>query len=197
MTDAETLNAVLAYGPMLRSNAVIVLCGEDATPRMQVAVGIMLEGGADTVVLSGGLHDPPRWIGAKQMRPKLMGQGVAPSKIMVEGESTNTREQATALVEMIAEQSWRRVLLVASAYHITRAFLTLLQALKEQGFDESVQVIPVAATHAPWWEAPEGMDVDRLTLLAGEAAKIQRYGEMGHVAGYHEGIEYLKRWEGV
>jgi uncharacterized SAM-binding protein YcdF (DUF218 family) len=123
-----------------------------------------------------------------------MGQGVSPSRIILETESTNTREQAVAVVSMAVEKQWRRLLLVASHYHIPRVFLTFLKALQEVDKDEEVQLVAVPASHLPWWKSPKGEKYSRLELLSGEAGKIAMYSE--HICTYSEGLMHLRLWEG-
>ena len=64
--------AVLSNGPILPPDAMIVLCGEDALPRLDVAVQRQIElrdwvertktqNYEPMIVLSGGKHEPPRW----------------------------------------------------------------------------------------------------------------------------------------
>lgn len=193
MTDRELFCTILSNGPLMNADAVVVLAGEDAEPRLQVALQLMLSRAANTVVLSGGKHDPPRWIGADALRGQLLGMGLAHDRIVVEGDSQNTREQAVNVVEIIAAEGWAQILLVVSSYHMYRAYLTFLRALQEAGLDDKVRLVPVPASQTPWTEAPEGVEQTRADLLAVEFAKVEEYGE--HVASYAEGLAYLQRWE--
>lgn len=174
----------------MAADAIVVLCGEDCEPRLRVAAELMGSGGAPLVVLTGGVNGPGV-IGARRARAELMGMGVAPSRITCEIGSTNTRGQAEALALQAASQGWRRMLLVASAYHMPRAFLTFIHAMRSD-----CQVLPVPASQSPWGGCPEGVEQTRLALLGSEMAKIETYRKKGHLASYAEGVEYLLRWEG-
>lgn len=191
LTDRERFHALLFNGPLLTGDAIVVLCGEDCAPRLAVAAELMGSQAAPVVMLSGGIDEPPRVMGARRGKAELMGLGVAPSRIEGEARSRNTREQATTVCDTARSRGWRRILLVASAYHMPRAFLTFVSAAPE-----SLHVLPVPASQAPWNRAPEGAGATRLELLATEAAKVAKYGALGHVASYAEGIDYLLRWEG-
>jgi uncharacterized SAM-binding protein YcdF (DUF218 family) len=200
----ERFCTVLAQGPLLLPDALVVLCGEDAEARLDVAtelyryaaVQVMEKqrGVLPRVVLSGGRHDPPRHVGAATLHGALMGRGVAHNQIVLEAASTNTREQAVNVVEIAAKRDWRRLLLVASAYHMPRAFLTFVCAIREAGLAQTVELTAAPVTSSPWFGAPAGMDTPRIALLEEEFAKIDAYRE--HVATYEEGLAYLQSWEG-
>jgi hypothetical protein len=191
--DRERFLALVSSGPMLRGDAIITFCGEDADPRVNMAAGIFLSGGAPRIVLSGGKHEPPRWKGAKACEPMLFGKGVAPDRIILESESTNTREQAVAVVRLACDLGWRRLLLVASSYHAPRAYLTFLKELANVGHDKTIQLVSVPCSQSPWFSSPAGMITTRVDLLAGELEKIDLYG--AHVATYAEGLESIRYWE--
>lgn len=193
-TDRERYCTLLFNGPLLSADAAVVLCGEDARPRLSVAAQVLASGGVRSVVLSGGLNRPPRWMGAESMAPLLMGAGVSPSRITVEPESLNTREQAVNVIQVALRQDWHRLLIIASAYHTPRAHLTFVRRLNEIGEASEIHVLAVPASHTRWFEPPEGMDRTRIELLEEEFRKIEEYRE--HVATYQEGLEYLRAWEG-
>lgn len=197
MTTAHDRLLAVCYNlPLLTADAIVVYCGEDCLPRLQVARQLFASGGGQKIVLLGGLDAPPRVMGAERAVPALMGMGVAFDKLYVETASQHTRDQAVALAKACVEEQWSRVLLVASAYHLPRALLTTIQALAEADLLGTVQVIPVAASHAPWFGAPEGADVDRLTLYGRERAKLETYRGLGHCASDENALAYLQSWEG-
>ena len=225
-TAREKFLAVLANGPIVIADAVVVLLGEDAVKRLDVGVQLMAQQGmalhnvkqlyagdnppdtpmdsytarliagyAPQLVLSGGIEDPPRRRGAKAMEKKLVGNdyGVSPARIYSDYEAMNTREQAVNLVAHAQSKGWKRALLVASPYHMPRAFLTVLKAITEAEATESLHVIPVTAAQALWWACPDGMTTTRLDLYSVEMTKIREHRE--HVATWTEGLDYLKYWE--
>lgn len=185
--------AVLDNGPLLQADAIVVLGGQDGEVRTQLALQLFKQGAAPLLVVSGGLDEPPRYQGARTMQGLLLGQGVDPLRVVLEAESRNTREQAVAVLHMAKNHGWRRLLLVASAHHIYRAFLTFVRHLNETGQAQALRLIPVAANHAGWWSAPAGWDETRIELLAAEYEKITGLEE--HVATYAEGLAYLEHWE--
>lgn len=193
MTAREQFLAVLFNGPLTPADAVVLLTG-DGTVRLPVAVELIKSGAAPTLVVTGGLDDPPRSITAKATAPLLYGMGVAPSAVVLDNDAKNTWEQAVNVVRMAEDREWKRLLLVASPYHTPRAFLTFLKALDERDMADTVSIIPVPATHTPWFNAPDGFDQTRLELMDDEFGKCARYA--AHVATWDRGLDYLKAWEG-
>ena len=194
ITARERYAAVVSNGPLLRADAIVVLCGEDSDPRLSTATRLMFMDAGNLVLLTGGRHEPPRWWGAEPLKRKLYGKGVSPRRIEVETKSANTREQAVNTVALAVARKWKRLILVASPYHQYRAFLTFVKALQDVGHDKLIQLCNVPADLAPWWKAPEGMTETRIELLAAEFMKCQQYGE--HVASWADGLAYLEWWEG-
>lgn len=191
MTDRERLAAILYTHPLMQSDAIVVLCGEDCGPRLTMAFNLWRSQAGEGIIVSGGKHDAPRWMGAEDARRDLLSKGVAPDRIIVEAESQHTREQAERVLDIAAEREWKRLMLVASSYHIPRAFLTFLKVLDERGVSD-VRLIP-APVPARWTVGPEGMDTTRLALLDTEAQKIDEYS--AHVATVARGLDVLRAWE--
>jgi uncharacterized SAM-binding protein YcdF (DUF218 family) len=194
LADQIRFIAALDAQPLLRADACVVLCGEDAEPGVQFGAGVMMHGGADVIVLSGGVHNPPAKYGADQMRGPLYGAGVSPTRVLVDDRSQNTWEQAHEVIKMARDRKWRRILVVASPYHTYRAFLTFVRALMEEELADELHVMVAGASQTSWWESPAGVQKSRLDLLDDEWRKIQEY--ESHVTSYSDGVEYLKRWSG-
>lgn len=192
MSVREQFLCALFNGPLLPADALVVFSG-DGKVRLHTAVGALRQRAAHHVLVSGGVDDPPHSLHADDMRRYLIERGLAPDRIVVDADSLNTREQAVRLASECLSREWETVTLVATHYHLPRAFLTVLQALAECEADK-VLVLPLPAP-AKWWEAPPGLDVTRMDLLADEFRKIDEYGALGHVANYEDGLAYMRRWE--
>ena len=192
-------HALLAHvvhsGPLMQADAIVVLAGEDAEPRVACALELFAQRAAPTVVITGGLNRPPRIHDAKFIRAKLVGSGISPTRMIVDTEAMHTQAQAANVAKLCAEKGWKRLLVVASPYHIYRAFLTFVQALKDAKLDETVRVVMVPASQSRWFVKPEGCDLTRWELLPGELAKIDEYGAKGHVASAEDAAEYVRFWE--
>lgn len=191
MTDRESYLAALFTVPIIPADAAVVLCGEDAVPRLLSAVQMVLMRYAPLLVLTGGRDQHPTIQGAKTLHTSAVALGVKEEAIVLDNAAMNTREQAVNVVALAKERRWRRLLLVASPYHLPRAFLTFVQAVG----DQPLRVIPAPAGPTPWWGAPAGITDIRLDLLRREFEKVDAYGSQGHVATYAAGLEYLKHWE--
>jgi len=203
-TDRERFLAVLNTGPITPPDAVVVLVGEDALPRLHHGTGRFMQFShwakqnpkheyVPTFVMTGGRHQPPRWFGADPLRPKAVAGGISNSIIMTDNYSQDTHEQAVAVVDMAEANDWTALELVASAYHMPRAFLTFLRELERRGLDHDIRLMPAPVDHTPWWDAPVGMECKRIDLLDLEFAKIEQYTE--HVASYLAGLDYIRYWE--
>jgi hypothetical protein len=192
--NAEFL-AMLYTCPPAASDAIVVLCGEDGMPRYRTAFHAFKMGLAPVIVLSGGKHDDSH-IDAKHAELALIGSpyGVSPDKLITESASQNTHEQAVNVIEMAQDKGWTKLLLIASAYHLPRAFLTFIHTLAIEGAN-LIRVVPVAAASTSWQCPPDGLELSRERLFQGEDDKIAQYQQAGHVASYASGIAYLKRWE--
>ncbi len=191
----EQFVPILCTGPLLPADAIVCLTGEDAEPRLTYAVALMRQRHAGFLMLSGGV-DSDYQMSAETLCPKLLGMGLSPDRIILEKESTNTREQAVNVVAYAQERGWQRLIVVASAYHSARGYLTFLRAAQEVGQHENIHILTVPVSHSPWFGKPAGMSRTRQELFIGEMGKIALYQDKGHVATYAEGMAALRFWEG-
>ena len=78
--------------------------------------------------------------------------GIAPERIVREGRSRNTRENALESERLIREKGWRTLLLVTSAAHMPRA----LGTFEAVGLHPDTLVVDVRAhgfhPHSGWWQ---------------------------------------------
>lgn len=172
----------------------MVVSGDGET-RIPPAVELFRQGAAPFILVTGGLDNPPYSRTAKDMADIMVGRGVAPDRIIIDNDSMHTQEQARFVTALAKARQWHRILLVASPYHTFRVYLTFLRALLDEGIDKTLHLVNVPASHAPWWQAPEGLVKSRADLLDEEFSKIDHYGADGHVASYEEGLAYLRFWE--
>ena len=196
MTEREAFLAVLYNGPLLPSDAICVFSG-DGKVRLDAAIGALRQGIAHWCLLSGGVDDPPHSLTAQAMADYVIERGLAPKRIVRDDESQNTHEQAEWLAALCQKRHIATVTLVASPYHMPRAYLTVLASLQALDIDDKVLVLPLPAGQARWWGSPDGLAANRLDLFGQELDKIDAYGERGHVASYADGLAYLQRWEGA
>lgn len=190
LSEREKFLAMLYTAPVLPADAVVVFTG-DGRVRLETAYAAILHNqAAPMLVISGGVDDPPHSLPASLMEKMAVVQGVPQQCIVIDNKSQNTYEQSRWLAGAILAHSWKTVTLVASAYHMPRAFLTVVKALG----DVECLVQPLTPV-TRWTGEPDGKSQTRAELLAEELAKIETYGALGHVATYAEGIRYLERHE--
>ncbi len=192
-TDRELFLAMLYSGPMLRADAIVCLAGEDAEPRLEVALQLFKEGGAPTIVLSGGRYEPPSIQSASALYPMLLAKGVNSDRIVVESESQNTHEQAVHVIDDAIARGWRSLFLVASSYHLPRATLSFVAEILHREAD--IRLLPFPCSQSPWTGRPDGVTRKRRDLFAAELHKAEAYRSLGHVASYTDGIAHLAQWE--
>ncbi len=161
--------AVSTYRPDEVYDAVIVLGGmvdADATERSGVpeytlaverilrGFEVVREGRARQMLISGGTLDtrPGALVEADILARQLRSWGIEPERIVVEGRSRNTRENARESERIIREKGWTKLLLVTSAAHMPRALGTF-QAV---GLKPDTLVVDVRAhewhPRSAWWQ---------------------------------------------
>jgi uncharacterized SAM-binding protein YcdF (DUF218 family) len=91
--------------------------------RILRAAELLKSGQARMVLLSGGQFPvrpgvPPE---AESLAAWLREQGIDADRIVVEGRSRNTRENAVESARIITARGWKRLLIVTSAWHAPRA----------------------------------------------------------------------------
>ena len=91
--------------------------------RIVRAAALLRSGQARVVLLSGGLiHPRPgEHSEAERLATYLREEGISPDRIVIEGRSRNTRENAVESARIVSENGWHRLLLLTSAWHAPRA----------------------------------------------------------------------------
>lgn len=189
MSPKEKFLCILPNMPLGKGDAIIVLEG-DLLVRVKEGARLYKEGWAPLIVLSGGDEKQPKYaIPAKRMLPHLLKEGVPEAHVIMEEKSLHTRDQAVEIMKLAKQHGWKSIIIVASHYHQYRAFLTFLKAMREANLE--LLLINAPARDLRWWEKTgRGLRVDNLAV---ELEKIDKYrDELGNVASYEEGIEYLQ-----
>ncbi len=128
--------AARTYRPDVVYDAVILLGGlvdrasapgepayNDNVERLVVTYDLLRTKRARNVIISGGALDStvPNLIEADVLAQQLAEWGIGRDRIAVEPRSRNTRENAVESWRIATEHGWSRLLLVTSAFHMTRA----------------------------------------------------------------------------
>lgn len=90
----------------------------------------------------------------------------------------HTRAEAEAAIARWDSDCAEDLLILTSAYHQPRAFLTFLKVLQERGLERTIRL----------WNVPAASRMDK---LADEWRKIAEYHAKGHVASLEDGLAYL------
>ncbi|MFP2926361.1 YdcF family protein [Pyxidicoccus sp. 3LG] len=135
---ATEAGAVTSFRPDVTYDAVIVLGGgldpaatersgrpeyNAAPERLLRGFELLREGRAQRMLISGGSLDPrpQAVVEADVLSRQLQAWGIPAERIVTEGKSRNTRENAVESERIIREQGWKTLLLVTSAAHMPRA----------------------------------------------------------------------------
>lgn len=96
---------------------------EMGTDRWTTGVELVRRGKARKLVLGGGSHIVGGNVvsEADQLIPLIQRWNLLRTPVLKLPVCTNTRDEAVALVQMMQERGWKRVLLVTSAWHLKRA----------------------------------------------------------------------------
>jgi uncharacterized SAM-binding protein YcdF (DUF218 family) len=138
LTRATEAAAVSTYQPDVVYDAVILLGGgldagatersgqpeyNAAPERMMRTFELLHDGRARQVLITGGNIDtrPEALVEANVLAAQLEHWGIAPERIVKEGRSRNTRENALQSEPLIRAHGWKSLLLVTSAAHLPRA----------------------------------------------------------------------------
>ena len=153
----EVYDAVIVLGGMVDADATERSGRPEYTPaveRILRGFELLREGRARQVLLSAGTLDtrPGALVEAEVLERQLLLWGVEPGRIVTEGRSRNTRENALESERLIRERGWRKLVLVTSAAHMPRA----LGTFEAVGLHPDTLVVDVRAhdwhPRLAWWQ---------------------------------------------
>ncbi|QRN94667.1 YdcF family protein [Archangium violaceum] len=161
--------AVSTYRPDVTYDAVIVLGGavdssaiersgmpeyNPAVERVLRGFELLREGHARQVLFTAGTIDtrPEALVEADVLSKQLQTWGIPPERIVTEGRSRNTRENAVESERIIREKGWKTLLMVTSAAHMPRAQATFAAV----GLKPDTLAVDVRAREwiirSTWWQ---------------------------------------------
>jgi uncharacterized SAM-binding protein YcdF (DUF218 family) len=180
---------ILVDNDVIKPSDVIVLLEGDGLFRVKKAAELYHENYSKLILFSGNIYDPHYGSYPKEyIIPELLKSGVKAVDIIIEGNSSNTREEAVEVIKICRERSWKRILLVASHYHQFRAYLTFLKAMKKANI--LIEIINAPSNDLKWFEKTNWGK--RYDLLDQEFDRIEKYSALGHLSTFEEAIEYQK-----
>ncbi|MCW5980115.1 MAG: YdcF family protein [Bryobacteraceae bacterium] len=145
----------------------------EAADRLEQGIRVVEVGKAPRLVLSGSSFywTQPRYSEAEAMWDAAAARGIPPESLIALPPSENTEAEAFAMAQAARERGLRRIILVTSAFHMTRAALLF----RRQGLD----VIPFPTDYRRVKDRPARL-LDFLPSAAGlgntETAMKEFYG---------------------
>ena len=147
-----------SYDTESHSYLSTIVLKEDTEP-LAVMVDLARRYPQAKLIFSGGDEDPNETVSeAKVVRGYFISFGIAPNRIITEGRSQTTAENARFTAELLHPSPSSRWLLVTSGYHMPRA----VGAFRQAGFD--VIAFPAGLRTHGWGEMwrPENIATDNL-----------------------------------
>lgn len=149
-----------------KADAIVTVSGGNNNARIKKTIEIYKEGWAPHVIYSGAAAEG-NVSNAAAMRNISVKSGIPSSRIFIEEESVNTKENAQFTAEIIKEKEYKIIILVTSPYHQRR---TMNQFRSELGDDFEIINQPAIDEDwrkRGWWEDEKGR-----FLTIGELGKI-------------------------
>ena len=115
--DAPAADAIVVLGARVNADGSP---GSDLTSRTYHAVDLWLAGYAPHIICTGGFKNE-RLSAAAVCRRFAVELGVPADRIFLADGSSNTSEDAAATAQVMADQGWRKAILVSHPLHLYRA----------------------------------------------------------------------------
>lgn len=177
--------------PVEKVDAIIVMPGLGEHVRLQAAANAWESpNAAAQYLIVAGTNDiektqPQPTLAFLQQKPVSL---VRTEGVITQVSAEHTRDQTEWIVEQLAETEAKSAALFVTHWHLPRAYSTLVKSLLDRNVN--VALFPVAVGTAPDAVVPEtGKTVT--VMSAGEAERIVKYQELGHVTTLPELAIYL------
>jgi uncharacterized SAM-binding protein YcdF (DUF218 family) len=158
-------DTLVVFGNEMQPDGII---GPVSYWRTVYAVRVWRQGSFQRMILCGGPADHPV---AEAMRQFVVSQGVDPSRVLVDRESTSTRESALMARRLVGDGA--NVVLLTSDYHTFRA----IRAARKAGLSATPRPVPDLLKAASNWSTRW----DAFLALTVESAKIVYYRARGWI----------------
>ena len=131
--------------PLERSDAIIVISGDEDLARYREGVRLFRAGWAAVLIFSGAARDHPE-SNAEVMRKMAVDDGVPPAAILTDHLGGDTYGNAVHTRSLMEQHKLRSAILVTSPYHLHRAELTFNGVYNGSG----IRVIGRSAPDGEW-----------------------------------------------
>jgi uncharacterized SAM-binding protein YcdF (DUF218 family) len=165
----------------LQAEAAVVLAGTvdlarstpdrielyDRPERIIEGAQLVVQGRAPLLVISGGSGDPlrPKAVEAEYLATLARRLGVSSGKILIQGESRTTAEDAEHTAALLKRRGIRSFFLVTSAFHLPRAVACFRkQGLEPIPYPVDFRVTPVTEVQNPFVPTVGSLKLSTLAL---------------------------------
>lgn len=177
---------------------VIVLLQGDRLDRVASASALYEQGFAPHILIIGnnelaGADKRPgeNDVSLEELRHALVDCGAPEAAVTVQEKALNTLEQAVGAMKIAKERGWSKLIVVTSAYHAMRAYLTLQKQAEEQNWKGGIIMHAVVL---PWDESPGGREKTAKEMLEVEMGKIREYkNDMAPMTAFSHNVREAER----
>ncbi len=155
-------NVLVTQSDLENADAIIVISGGRGE-RVEHASHLFQQGFADTLIVSGCPGQDKSIVQANYMKEKAMELGVPGDKIVLDvlaRHGLGTGEQAKTIRKIIERNKFKRVILVTTDFHTSRANMIFKRALK--GLDTQLLVAHPdqgILQSKGWWYKPSSLKI--------------------------------------
>ena len=136
--------------PLERSDAIIVISGDEALARFREGLRLYRAGWAPVLIFSGAAEDASASTSnAEVMRQMAIAEGVPPEAILTDHSAEDTYGNAVYTRGLMVAGGLRSAILVTSPYHLHRALITFEAVYQGTG----IRLIGRAAPDGDWRKA--------------------------------------------
>ena len=151
--------------PPAKVDVIIAISGDGTGERARAAARLVREGYGTWLMVSGSRS------AVRHMLEAALGEGIPRGRILIEGRSESTRDNARNTAELVVRHGWKRAIVVTSTYHSRRAAWIFRAEFVPRGLD--VRVIAANNSYFDmhrWWTR----EVER-TFVLREYAKLAAF----------------------
>ncbi|MBI1866254.1 MAG: YdcF family protein [Candidatus Staskawiczbacteria bacterium] len=181
---------------LLKPSDIIVLLQGDRLDRVKETANIYKKNIAPQIVIIGnndligrGTRNDENDLHLLELKKELINKGILENSIIIEDKSFNTKDQAVHMVTLAKKNSYKRMIIVTSAYHVLRAYLSFVKSSKQQLWNG---VILMCSVNLPWKRLASGRSKTAWQMFLLELEKIKKY--KNDTASIKEGLEYFNKF---
>jgi uncharacterized SAM-binding protein YcdF (DUF218 family) len=155
------------YEPLVASDAIVVISGDEAMARYRDGVRLYRAGWAPRLIFSGAAQDGG-FSNAEVMRTMAIEDGVPSEAILVDPAGDDTYGNAVHTKKLMEAHSLKSAILVTSPYHLQRAVVTFRGVYDGSG----IRVIGRSAPDGAWRKTNWWLKTETRQLTFRELEKL-------------------------